>query len=245
MAETTTMKLLLVDDDAEFLCLLAASLRYHGFSVETTVSSSEALQIISTGCFGAIVLDWNLPLSSGLEICSRFRISGGETPIIFVSGRHSVDDQERAFEAGADDYLKKPFDVRELVARIKSFARRSPFGRKVSIRVGRALLNPSTRQLEMDRNTVQLSQVEASLLHYLFSHPNQPQRSSELRANIWSKEDALTDANIRVHMNQLRKKLRIAGMHDLVRTVHGKGYLVLSSGTSIPLEQSKVRDEPN
>lgn len=224
------MKVLLIDDDKETGQLLQASFAEVGIELTFETDAKMAFRQMQDHSNSIIILDWNMPEISGLELCTNYRNSGGNTPIIFVTGRHSVSEKEIAFQAGADDYLSKPFDFRELFIRIKNLSRRSHFLKKEQIQIGEIVLDTETRQLFNSAKSVELSQTETNIVHYLLKNINKIVSADELLTYCTSPSESSDKSvmNIRVHINSIRNKADSLGMPLFIRTVRGRGYLILN-----------------
>lgn len=226
-------KLLLVDDDLTLLELLNGVLAGEGWVVETAYNGRDGLQLMQNFSFDLVLLDWQLPDIDGLEVLSTYRSSGGTIPIIFLTGKTDVDDKESGLDAGADDYLTKPFDMRELLARIRSVQRRSAQDFKAHLSANGVELNMKLRTLQFlgtvsgkPNSDVKLSTTEASILEFFFRHPDQLFSAAEVFDRVWPSETEAKADTLRVHLHVLRRKLSLAGMPELVKTIKGSGYIL-------------------
>ncbi len=223
-------KLLLVDDDLDLSNHLSELLEPHGWNVERAKTGADGLHLLSNFKYDFILLDWNLPELTGLEICRRYRASGGETPIIFLTSRTAIDDKESGLDAGGDDYLTKPFEVRELLARIRAVQRRRGRALPGKLQIKGVTIDPQLRRVSYQNSEVQLSLKECSILEYLVQNADQYFTSPQLFEAIWPSQADSSEEAVRVHMKTLRGKLARIGCANLIRTVLGAGYIVESKG---------------
>jgi two-component system response regulator MprA len=218
-------KVVIIDDDVELCRTVGAALESYGWTVEMVHSGKDGLQLLSSFNYDAIVLDWYMPDLVGTEVCKQYRSIGGNTPILFLTGAQDINHKELGFEAGADDYLTKPFDLRELRVRLMALLRRPAFISNDLIYKGFEL-NPKLRNLRFESLAVRLSLTEFSVLQLLFRFPDQLFSSKEVFERIWPSDTEVQDGSVRVHMHSLRRKMELAGMPEIVRTVRGSGYLL-------------------
>jgi DNA-binding response OmpR family regulator len=220
-------KLLIVDDDIRFATELQSIMLEHGWTVEMAHNGKDGLQLLRNFVYEFILLDWNMPDATGPEICRKFRSEGGMTPIVFLTGRSDVADKEAGLDAGGDDYLTKPFESRELLARIRSVQRRAPtLASPNPLKVRDLELVPALRTVERGKKQVQLSPMESKILEYLISHRNQCFTAGQLFEAVWPSESEGGANTVRVHMKYLRTKLDRIGAGEVIETVSGGGYVV-------------------
>lgn len=225
---TDMSKLLIVDDDVTVLNQLARVLSERGWQVDTASTGKDAQQFLTHFKYDFILLDWSLPDTAGVEICRNFRAQGGLTPIFMVTGRGEITDKEEGFAAGADDYLTKPFDVRELLARLQSAQRRSSRMQAGRLQVQGVTLDLSLRTLSHDGEKTHLSSTECSLLDFLFRHPDRFFSASDLFESVWPSDTDASEGTVKAHVKLLRRKLSLIGCPDLIKTVRGSGYIIES-----------------
>ena len=219
-------KILVVDDDEAGAARLKEWLRLEGHIVELVGNGNDALQLLSAYNFDVVILDWMLPDITGLEVCRRFRESGGLTRIIFLTGQNDISRKEQGLDAGSDDYLVKPFEVRELSARIRTLLRRPPQVLSVEIALGGVKLDPKLRMLTVDGTEVALRPKECALLEYLMRHPNSAFNARALLDSVWPSESEASVDTVRTWMLELRRKLTKAGKEQFIRTIPGMGYMI-------------------
>jgi DNA-binding response OmpR family regulator len=215
-------RILIVDDDEVTVEFVELGLRYEGFEVVHAFDGPDALRVVERQRLDLIVLDLNLPSVDGVEVCRRVR-ERDDTPIIMLTARADVDERVAGLEAGADDYLPKPFKFKELLARIRAVMRRRVAPERAVLRYGSLLLNRDTREVELDGRPVALTTRELDLLEALLLQPRRVMRRQVLLRQVWG-TDYLGDGNlIEAHISALRQKL---GDRDrrLIRTVRGVGY---------------------
>jgi DNA-binding response OmpR family regulator len=225
MALPAPGRILVVDDEESILDFVELGLRYVGIEVERATDGTEALRLVEQRRMDLIVLDLNLPSIDGIDVCRVIR-QRGDTPIIMLTARADVDERVAGLEAGADDYLPKPFKFKELLARIRAVLRRHASGGKADeavLRHGTLLLNRDMREVELDGEPIVLTTREFDLLEVLMLHPRQVLRRMTLLDRVWG-TDHLGDGNlIEAHVSALREKLRDRDKR-LIRTVRGVGY---------------------
>lgn len=221
-------KLLLVDDDSELLAGLARNLTGEGYVVETAGSGGDALQMLSAFPFEVVVLDWQLGDMTGLEVLRIFRQSGGTTPVLMLTGMSDLDSKESGLDAGADDYLTKPFETRELCARLRSILRRPSILTSSKLAAKGISLEVETRIISDGNQTVRLSQREAALLEFLLRHQNRHFSSSVIREMVWPLDSEGSDDTVRTCMRTLRQKLTKINRADLIQTDLKNGYIIES-----------------
>lgn len=219
-------KFLLVEDDLTLAKKLVEWFKSENHLVETVSSGEDALQLLSSFKYDVLILDWNLTDITGLNVCQRYRASGGRTPVIFLTGEGDIDHKEMGFDSGADDYLVKPFQVRELSARIKSLLRRPPEQLPSELEIRDVRLDSINRTISYGENRVQLMPKESAVLEYLFRHPNRHFSAQDLLDAVWSSEADTNDDTVRTTVKTLRKKLTDLGQPDLVKTVRHVGYII-------------------
>lgn len=219
-------KILLVEDDVAFSSVLVETLTTYGWLVEAVETGEDAKQLIQNFSFDIILLDWELPGMSGIELCERFRQSGCKIPIIFITGKGDIDSLERALQLGADDYITKPVEVRELIARIIALRRRSSNLATNEVVLGQAHLDVKLRMLKIAGREIRLTAIECSLVEYLMRHAGRAFASPDLHKSIWSSEADSGPDTVRVHISALRRKLGALGLKDFVRTIPAQGYLI-------------------
>ena len=222
-------KLLLVDDDNDLSTHLSDLLESHGWQVERADNGADGLTLLRNFKYDFALLDWNLPEMSGIEICRKFRAAGGDTPVIFLTSRGELDDKECGLDAGGDDYLTKPFEVRELLARMRAVERRRTQNLPGKLEVRGMALDPKLRRVQFEGKEAQLTLKECSILEYLMQNPNSYFSSSLLFEAIWPSEAESSEEAVRVHMKTLRGKLAKIECKDLIKTVLGAGYIIESS----------------
>jgi two-component system, OmpR family, KDP operon response regulator KdpE len=203
-------RILIVDDDYSIRRALHMTLYAQGFDVTEASSGDEALSLARAVRFDAVLLDINMPGRDGVEVCRELRKLFPRLAILMLTVRSSQDDQVGALDAGADDYVVKPFHMRELTARIRAAVRRvqTPAGEtEQRIRIGEIILDPSRRYVEKASQIVPLTPKEFDLLHYLMTHAGMPVNHTRLLTSVWGPEYASRNEYLRTFIRQLRKKL--------------------------------------
>ncbi len=214
------MHILLVEDDPLIAQGLLAGLQLQGFTLDHMAYAAAAEQALQLGHFDAVILDLGLPDEDGLELLTRLRNQGKDLPVLILSARDSVVQRVAGLQAGADDYLLKPFDLRELAARLHSLLRRSG-GRSTNLIEHHGLsFNPATREVTLHGQTVALSRREQALLGALLQNPGHILSAEQLQDSWYGLGDGVESNAINVHIYNLRRKLG----SEVVKTVRGLGY---------------------
>lgn len=219
-------KVLIVEDDISFSTIVAETLAPFGWLAEKVVSAEDAKQLLLHFNFDIILLDWDLPGMTGIEFCKRYRQDGFRTPIIFVTGKAGVDSLELALQQGADDFIAKPIDARELIARMAALQRRSSNLVTDNIVVSNARLDTKLRKLTIDRNELRLTGIECAIVEFLMRHAGTAFTSNDLHKSIWSSDADSGPDTVRVHVSALRRKLGNVGFKDFIRTLPSQGYCI-------------------
>lgn len=219
-------KLLIIDDDVSLSIELEKILQQHDWLVERANNGMDGLQLLKCSSYDFILLDWNMPEMNGIEVCRRFRAQGGETPIIFLTGRSAVEDKESGLDAGGDDYLTKPFEPRELLARMRVIQRRPRSIVREKLTLSNFEFDPKLRRATIGGASVQLSVTESNILEFFLRHRNTFFTAAQVFANVWPSDSEVSVETVRVHMQYLRGKLARIGADKLIETVKGAGYIV-------------------
>jgi DNA-binding response OmpR family regulator len=216
-------KILLVEDDAE-LCDMFTKWFGHEHVVEIANDGATGLDLLKFYAYDLAVLDWELPKLSGPEICNAYREGGGKTVILMLTGKSTIEDKERGFNLGADDYLTKPFNPRELTLRINALLKR-PAGRVEKVLQAQDLeLDTETHVVRKAGKQVHLMPREFALLEFLMKHPDQPFSPDALLNRVWPSDSEVSTESIKTYISKLRRKLEAPEGPPLLGTVHGVGY---------------------
>jgi two-component system, OmpR family, response regulator MprA len=218
--------ILVVDDDAGLRKALKRVLVTHGFAVEVAENGDEALGFLRTRRFDAVVLDVMMPGSDGIEVCERLRAAGDPLPVLMLTARYAVRDRVAGLEAGADDYLVKPFANEELVARLRALLRRSGGGSKTVMAFADLELDLLTRDARRGSREIQLSRMEFDLLEFLLRHPKQVLARATIYERVWGYDASLSSNSLDMFVSHLRRKLELDGESRLIQTVRGVGFML-------------------
>ncbi|MBK1988741.1 response regulator transcription factor [Sphaerospermopsis aphanizomenoides BCCUSP55] len=219
--------ILLVEDEVKLARFIELELNYEGYQVSVAYDGLTALTAARELNLDLIILDWMLPGVSGLEICRRLRTTGDKVPIILLTAKDEVSDRVAGLDAGADDYVVKPFSVEELLARVRAHLRRSKESDSADIlRFEDLSLNRITREVYRGQRLVELTAKEFDLLDYLLTHPRQVITRDRILEEVWG-YDFMGDSNIiEVYIRYLRLKLEANNEKRLLQTVRGVGYVL-------------------
>jgi two-component system response regulator MprA len=223
-------RILVVDDDRAVRDSLRRSLAFNGYQVDTAADGLEALEHVGRARPDALVLDVMMPRVGGLEACRRLRADGDDLPILVLTARDSVADRVAGLDAGADDYLVKPFDLEELLARLRALLRRSAVGRGTEAAATLAFtdltLDPVTREVRRGARDIRLTRTEFALLELLMRHPRQVLGRDRILEQVWGYDFPTTANSLEVYVGYLRRKTEAVGEQRLIHTVRGVGYVL-------------------
>jgi two-component system, OmpR family, response regulator len=223
-AGTPTMRLLVVEDDRKLVRALARGLEREGYAVDVAYTGEEALAQASAGDYDAVVLDVMLPGVDGFSVCEELRRQPRWMPVLMLTARADVADRIRGLDAGADDYLVKPFDFGELLARLRALGRRSPLEAPAVLEVGELRFDPATRVVSRAGMEVELTAREFEVLELLARHGGQVVSRQRLLEEIWHDDYDGSPNIVDVYVGYLRKKLEGPSGPRLIRTVRGVGF---------------------
>jgi two-component system response regulator MprA len=214
--------ILVVDDDPKIRSVLGRGLRFEGYDVQIAANGQEALQLARETSFDVVVLDLTMPRMDGLEVCRRLR-RGMSAPILMLTARDAVADRIVGLDSGADDYLTKPFDFEELLARVRALLRRTQPKSGEILTFADLRLDTGTREAKRGGRRVDLTTREYELLLLFMRHPRQVLLRDQILDRVWG--DAMVESNaIEVHIGRLRDKLEADGEERLIQTIRGAGY---------------------
>lgn len=219
-------KILLVEDDTELARSLVDWLELEHHNVEYCERGYDALERLKFFEFDVVILDWNLPEITGIEILKEFRDRGGMTPILLLTGRDGVAEIETGLNAGADDYLTKPCNVRELSARVKALMRRQNKVYEQIFKIRGLEVDIPKHRVSRDGKEIKLQPKEFSLLEFLLRNPNDAFSVESLLSRIWSSDSDASPDTVRVCITRLRNKIDVADQPSIIRTVHRIGYQI-------------------
>lgn len=223
--ETAGGRVLVVEDDAEIADVLRRSLRQEGYEVRTSADGVEALDVATGFVPDLVVLDLGLPRLDGIEVCRRLRAEG-DVPILMLTARAETEDRVGGLDSGADDYLVKPFERRELLARIRALLRRRPPRGAASLEVADLMLNPDTREVRRGDRELELTNREFELLEYLMRNERLVVSRERLLDEVWGYDPTAATNTIDVFISNLRRKLEAGGEPRLLHTKRGAGYVL-------------------
>ena len=221
--------LLVVDDEPAVRQSLRRALGLEGYEVATADDGSEALAALAGSSYEAVVLDVSMPGVDGLEVCRRLRAGGDRTPILMLTARDAIDDRVAGLDAGADDYLVKPFALRELIARLRALMRRIEEPERRRLEFADLSLDRVTREVWRGERSVDLSRTEFSLLEMFLEHPRHVLTRSQIFERVWGYDFGPTSNSLGVYVGYLRRKLEEGGETRLIHTMRGVGYALRES----------------
>ena len=224
------MRLLLVEDDTKLSDMLARSLREQGYAVDVSYDGPDAVYQASVNEYDALILDVNLPKQSGLEVSRTLRAKGRAVPILMLTARDAINDRVTGLDAGADDYLVKPFELDELYARLRALLRRMPALLPTTLTIDDLVIDTRGQDVARGGRRIPLTTKEYVMLEYLARNAGRVIGRAELCEHVWdANHDPFSNA-IEVYINRLRKKVDDAGGMPLIHTRRGAGYLLSAEG---------------
>ena len=222
------MRILLVEDEPRMANVIAKGLREQAYAVDIAEDGDAALYQASINDYDLIVLDVLIPQRDGFEVCRELRSRGDTTPILMLTARAAVDDRITVFDAGADDYLTKPFSFRELVARVRARLRRDAQLRPDIYQLEDLIVDSGSHRVSRAARTIELTAKEYALLEYLVRRAGQLVSRAEIAAHVWDDSFDPFSNSIEVYMNRLRKKIDEDHSIKLLHTRRGEGYILES-----------------
>lgn len=223
-------KVLLIEDDVALSDSIVDLLRFERHEVESVTDGLEAAERLKFYAYDFVILDLSLPSKSGIEVLREFRHRGGATPVLILTGKNAIQDKEIGLDSGADDYLTKPFDVRELMARMRALLRRPHQVTDTVLTAGDVVLDTRTFMVTRAGEEIKLLPKEFALLEFLVRHRYQVFNVDELLDRVWSSETESTTDAVRQCITRIRKKLDRDGEPSVIVTVTGLGYKVDLAG---------------
>ena len=220
------MKVLVVDDEQAVRDAVARALRYEGYTVATATDGQEALEAQALEPCDAIVLDVLMPNVDGLEVCRRLRVGGDPVPILMLTARETVPDRVAGLDAGADDYLVKPFALQELLARLRALLRRTLDADGAAMRFADLSLDPETREVCRGERDIELTRTEFLLLELLLRNPRRVLTRELILERVWGYDFETSSNSLDVYIGYLRRKTEGGGEPRLIQTVRGVGYVL-------------------
>jgi two-component system response regulator MprA len=221
------MRLLVVDDDPSVREALALVLDLNGFEVATAIDGREAIRTLAIESPDAVILDVLMPGLDGLEVCRRLRATGNRTPVLMLTARSEVSERVAGLEAGADDYLAKPFAREELIARLRALLRRTGWeGDGELLRFEDLELDPLAHEVRRGSRVLELTRTEFLLLELLLRHPRQVLTRATIFDRVWGYDFGPASNSLEVYVGYLRRKTEACGEPRLVHTVRGVGYVL-------------------
>ena len=219
------MKILVVDDERAVRDSLRRALELEGYEIELAENGREALDRLASGPEpDALVLDVLMPGMDGLEVCRTLRRNGSRLPVLMLTARTQVEDRVEGLDAGADDYLTKPFALEELLARVRALLRRSGTGTGEKLRFADLELDPGTREVRRDGEPIELTRTEFSLLELFLLNPRQVLTRSVIFERVWGYDFGFASNSLDVYIGYLRRKTETGDKPRLIQTIRGVGY---------------------
>ena len=232
------MKILLVDDEAELTAPLSQVLAHEGYQVEVADNGVKGKELALKNSYDLLILDWMLPRQSGVELCRELRSRAVNTPVLFLTAKDTIDDRVSGLDAGADDYLVKPFELRELLARVRALLRRSPSWEKSqnfdrqerelpstsTLKVAELELDPENQVVYHQGKAISLSDKEIQLLQLFMLHPGQLLTHQAIYQHLWQDKEKPSSNVLAALVRLLRRKIETKVEKQLIHTVYGRGY---------------------
>ena len=229
------MSILLADDEIELTEPLSRALKREGYAIEVATDGETALRLIQQqrslgNAYSLLILDWMMPKYSGIEVCQQLRAQGDMTPVLFLTAKDTLDARVQGLDAGADDYLVKPFELRELLARVRALLRRHDLS-ALALDTPNQRVSAEGLELDLDNQVafrngrlIALSEKESQLLGFLMQHPQQMLTHEEIYGHLWPAEEKPNSNVLAAHIRLLRRKVEGSQESPLIHTVYGKGY---------------------
>jgi DNA-binding response OmpR family regulator len=220
-------KILLVDDDTKAAAALKDWLQIERHTVEICGNGSDGLDLINNYKYDLVILDWDMPGLNGLDVLRNLQESGRKTYILMLTGKTALRDKEAGLDHGADDYLTKPFEMRELSARVRALLRRSSKTHSAVLKCRDLELDPSACRVTRDGVELRMLPTEYALLEFFMRHPDQIFSVQSVLEHVWKSESEATITAVRTYMTRLRKKIDVEGQPPYIATIHGLGYKLI------------------
>jgi two-component system, OmpR family, response regulator QseB len=219
------MRILLVEDDDRIADPLAEDLRHQSHAVDIALDGLAGWEFAQATNYDVILLDWMLPKLDGVKLCQQLRQSGCQAYILLLTAKDTTVDKVIGLDAGADDYLVKPFEVDELTARLRALSRRQPLYQSAILKHEEIELNPSTHSVTYTGIALELTPKEYMLMEYFLGHPTQVVSRTALLDRLWEFDRQSGEQTIKTHLTNIRRKFKQAGYkQDIIETVYGVGY---------------------
>ena len=217
-------KILVVDDNVELADNVRQWLELEQHSVDCCNDGVSGLAYLRSYEYDVVLLDWAMPKMTGIELVKQFRLLGGKTPVLMLTGRRTLDDKEEGLDSGADDYLTKPFEMREMSARVRALLRRSQSQPSNQMKFADLTLDKDAKLVTKGGRPVKMMPKDFAILELLMGHPNKVFSAEALIERLWDVDSETSPELVRKHINRIREKIDSSGKNSFIRTVHGVGY---------------------
>jgi two-component system, OmpR family, manganese sensing response regulator len=224
--EAALAKILLAEDDVQTCRTVAAWLEGEHYIVEIAYDGVDANERLKLGQFELLILDWDMPQLSGLEVCQQFRKAGGTAPVLMLTGKTRTSEKEQGLDSGADDYLTKPFELRELSARIRALLRRPAIVVSDVLKCRDLELHVNSREVRKNGKVIEFLPRELAVLEFLLRNANQVFSIEALQTRIWVSDSETSPDALRVYIARIRRKLDDHGDSPIIKTIRGGGYML-------------------
>lgn len=228
------MRILLVEDEPDAVRLLAKGLREQRYAVDVALDGEAAVFQAGVNDYDLLILDVQLPLKNGFEVCREVRANGGQMPILLLTARDAVQDRIAGLDYGADDYLTKPYDFHELLARVRALLRRGPALTTEQLQVADLLINTRTHEVKRAGRAIALTAKEYALLAYLARRAGEVVTRAEIAEHVWDENFDPFSNLIEVYIQRLRRKVDEEHSTKLIRTLRGEGYRLAAPSKNMP-----------